>query len=84
MANLTITQCTRLAQELNQVVDSQSVLVDEEITVEVEGTFIYIFCKTELGMYRVVNHYRKMFDRLNYGYAYYNKLWCVSFENQMC
>lgn len=76
----TKTQLLRMTQFLNSVVDKPSIIDGECITVEKLNNTIFIFCNTELGMYRIVNHYKSMFDQLNYGYTYNSGKWCVSFD----
>lgn len=68
---MTDQQKQRIESELSQVAGSP-------VTAEVVTGNIYYFCQTELGMYRIVNHYRAMFDKLSYGFSKNMNTWYVS------
>lgn len=68
---MTDQQKQRIESELTQVADSP-------VTVEKVTENFYYFCGTELGMYRIVNHYKSMFDKLSYGFSKNMNTWYVS------
>jgi len=57
-----------------------SKVAGHRVTAEKISSALYFHCAEELGMYRIVNHYRSMFDRLRYGFSRNLNTWYVSYE----